>query len=572
MVINFKRLFPILLCLITILTFSKFVLAADVCVADLVLQKNYLISDTEIDKTVCGRGNTHLQAVDDPGLCPSYNDYICCKDRDYLALQSDPVCAAGARVPVRSCLNNNQFCSDIEAGKIVDNQNFFEYCRIDTSKQFSNVEVGAKSKMIDEYCAEENTQIGVSIINQSNKTADRNACRNYSAYLCCATLGLFNHTFVSGDSCGFGDFSVNIESCVKPFNKPLCKMLDPHFDEVPVIVNTLPKSEAAIDAEISIEFSKKIKAGTGDLSIKNLTSNIVEEVIPVSEVSIKENILTVKPQSLKGISEYVVYFPAGFIKDYTGNDSSDLNEGDFYFKTDSTKPKVNALNPGNGSGYVPVDDLPLSLGFNEEVIKGEGDLTINNGDGSLFQTISINSSDVRLFKNNLSFKHNPFYKESTYYLSFGDNFVIDLAGNTSNALTEGNWTFRTELIPDDVTKIEFCLRDYTNRSNRVLVRETSNLINSSYCFSGRGQTVFRIPQNSSRNQSLAACNNFDFSELGCCTEIVGAGYTSSRNTYLSKRVHCVGDRKLFSSSLSACLPYNQDTNKSFCSFLKDLDK
>ena len=567
MPINFKKISQIFFCLILIFTFSKFVFAADVCVADLVLQKNYLISDTEVDKAVCGNGNTHLQAVDDPNLCPFYNDYICCKDRDLLTLQASPVCSAGVRVPVRSCLNNDQFCSDIRTGKVIDEQNIFEYCRIDVFKEFSNVSVGEKGKMIDEYCAEENTQIGISIINKGNRTADRNACRNYGAYRCCATFGLFNPTFVSGDSCGFGDFNVGIEKCVKPFNQPLCKMLDPHFDEAPVIVNTLPKSEAAIDSEISIEFSKKIKVGVGDLSIKNLTSDIVEEVIPVSEVSIKENILTVKPKSLKGTSEYVVYFPGGFVKDYMGDDVSDLNEGDFYFKTDSTKPKAISFNPSGA--YVSVDNTSLSISFNEEVQKGMGDLMINNSDGSLFQAISINSNDARLYKTVIGFNHTPFERESSYSLSFPDNFVIDLAGNPSNS---GNWGFGTELIPDDVTKIEFCLRDYTNRSNRVLVRETSGLLNSSYCYSGRGQTVFRIPQNSFHDQTLAACNNFDFSELGCCTEIVGAGYSSSRNTYLSKRAHCVGDRKLFSSSLSGCLPYNQDTNKSFCSFLKDLGK
>jgi methionine-rich copper-binding protein CopC len=133
----------------------------------------------------------------------------------------------------------------------------------------------------------------------------------------------------------------------------------------PVLVSATPShggTGIARSTNIELTFNESVKAGTGTIYIKNLTSPGQREVLVNSnQVTFSGNRMIINPNTDLGGdgTEYQVTFGAGVVTDTAGNAFAGLKSRDLVFVTSGTRPNV---------GPIRVNTLPagatLSQGYN----------------------------------------------------------------------------------------------------------------------------------------------------------------------------------------------------------------
>ncbi|AFZ42319.1 hypothetical protein PCC7418_0070 [Halothece sp. PCC 7418] len=107
----------------------------------------------------------------------------------------------------------------------------------------------------------------------------------------------------------------------------------------PELEATTPADDAVdvdVAGDLSLDFNENVEAGTGDITITDLTDDSSTQTIPVTDaqVSIADDIVTINPtDDLEAGTEYEVTFDAGVFQDIAGNDFDGIAAGDFSFTT-----------------------------------------------------------------------------------------------------------------------------------------------------------------------------------------------------------------------------------------------
>jgi len=161
------------------------------------------------------------------------------------------------------------------------------------------------------------------------------------------------------------------------------------------INNNLIAGKGAI---ISLTFDKPIKAGSGSIRISN-DSDIHTISMTDSQVSIKNQTLTITPKDLLPNSHYSITISATAIKDSAGNNyagTTDLNG--FGFNTiDTNAPTLKSVTPANKATEVKTQ-ADIVLTFSEVVKAGTGNIIVSNGTDS--RTIAITDKSQVTFDGN----------------------------------------------------------------------------------------------------------------------------------------------------------------------------
>ena len=233
----------------------------------------------------------------------------------------------------------------------------------------------------------------------------------------------------------------------------------------PTLTATTPadnSTNVAMGANLVLTFSESVKAGVGNLIIRNAADDSVVATIAIADsnqASFSGSTLTINPTAnLAANTHYYVTLASGVVQDLAGNAYAGLSAAtDFDFTTappDTTPPTLLATTPADNSTNVPVG-ANLVLTFNESVKAGVGNLVIHNAaDGSTVASIAItDASQVSFAGSTLTI--NPtsdLAPGAHYYVTMASGVVQDLAGNAYaglSAATDFDFTTSLRQVPYD---------------------------------------------------------------------------------------------------------------------------
>ncbi|MEM7297460.1 MAG: Ig-like domain-containing protein, partial [Bacteroidota bacterium] len=238
----------------------------------------------------------------------------------------------------------------------------------------------------------------------------------------------------------------------------------------PTITNFNPSNGAtnvANDQPIILTFNENIQlTGVGSINIKRASNNgTLHSIDPNSaQVVIAGNVVTITPENgfLSTEEEVEVYvnWSSTPFEDLAGNDFNDLFSATDYTFTvnnippDTEPPTIVSLVPANDATGVAID-ANLQITYDEPIFFGGGPTSIQlrKTGGAFVQDFFNNNNDfVDISGNILTLI--PFQDldhDQEYYLTFGQGFVEDAAGNESEAISDNTfWNFTTEL-PEDTS-------------------------------------------------------------------------------------------------------------------------
>lgn len=122
---------------------------------------------------------------------------------------------------------------------------------------------------------------------------------------------------------------------------------------------------------------------------------------------------------------------------------------------DTVAPQLQSLSPGDGAAAVTLG-ANLSLTFNEAVRAGSGNISIFNGDGSLFRAIPASDTQQLHFSGN-TVVIDPSVNLSggkSFYLTVASGALSDLAGNPFAGWTDATrWNFSTSTVDNTAPQI-----------------------------------------------------------------------------------------------------------------------
>lgn len=211
-------------------------------------------------------------------------------------------------------------------------------------------------------------------------------------------------------------------------------------------------TEVAISSDLVVTFDEPIVAGTGNITIKNLTDS-TQIAVPVgdAQVTVDGVFLTIAPtQLLEAGKAYAIQIDATAIDDTTGDSFAGIDDDvTWNFNTaaaDLAAPETVSLNPASGAISVPLVSNLVAT-FNELIAIGSGDIELKNiTDGT---QIAIPVGDAQISISGAVLTINP-----TDDLELGKNYAIqiaptaidDLAGNSFVGIDDDTtWNFATRI-------------------------------------------------------------------------------------------------------------------------------
>ncbi|QHT71576.1 Ig-like domain-containing protein [Rhodocytophaga rosea] len=205
-------------------------------------------------------------------------------------------------------------------------------------------------------------------------------------------------------------------------------------------------TEIAIDSDLVLSFDEAVKVGTGNIVI---TQGITSQTITVTGtlVSVNGNTVTINPADFPNNAIITISFPSGVFTDLSGNSFEGVITTQWRFTTealaDTEGPVVSIFSPADDSENVATE-ANLTITFNEEVIKGTGNITFTQGATS--QTIAV--TDASVVVNGTEVTINPpddFPSQAQVSVQIGAGAFKDLAGNNYSGIPNTTtWNFTTE--------------------------------------------------------------------------------------------------------------------------------
>ena len=140
------------------------------------------------------------------------------------------------------------------------------------------------------------------------------------------------------------------------------------------------------------------------------------------------------------------WIKTGYDNVKTPNSFYTIENGNQLNSTIDSKPKITSLYPKPGSKYFPTS-ANLEIGFNENVTIDNGDITIYQENGSLFENIDANSASVT-GSGTSTITINPstdFSPGSGYYILIESSVFMDSGSNYFDGMYSPNtWSFTTQ--------------------------------------------------------------------------------------------------------------------------------
>ena len=167
----------------------------------------------------------------------------------------------------------------------------------------------------------------------------------------------------------------------------------------PTLTGTTPADNAmnvAAGRDLTLTFSETVRAGSGNVTLRNTNTGQVIEAIPINDprVTFSGSTVTVNPAGdLPENASVAVRVDAGAIEDVQGNAFAGINDDTtFNFSTgdaDATAPTLQGTTPADNAMNVPTDQ-DLTLTFSETVRAGTGNITLRNlSTGQVIETIAV---------------------------------------------------------------------------------------------------------------------------------------------------------------------------------------
>ena len=223
----------------------------------------------------------------------------------------------------------------------------------------------------------------------------------------------------------------------------------------PIVTGLSPSvdsTEVAISSDLKVTFDELIVAGTGNITIKNLT-DLTQIAIPVgdAQVTVEGRFLTINPtQPLEAGKAYAIQIDATAIDDTTGDNFTGIEDDvTWAFNTaapDFDAPEIETLNPGNsGINVLLVSDLEAT--FDELIAIGSGDIVLKNLTDGTEVEIPVGDAQVSISGNVMTI-------DPTDDLELGKNYAVqiaptaidDLAGNSFVGISDNTtWNFATRI-------------------------------------------------------------------------------------------------------------------------------
>jgi outer membrane protein assembly factor BamB/methionine-rich copper-binding protein CopC len=227
-----------------------------------------------------------------------------------------------------------------------------------------------------------------------------------------------------------------------------------------ISINPANNSSSKSVSLINVTFSKPIKIGNNNITLKDSTGKAV-----AFTTSINGSILIVTPVSALTAGTYTLTLGNGAITDLAGNALAAYTSK---FTIDTTVPKVSTISPANKALVKSLSSIKVT--FNEAVKLGTGTITLKNSKGTAPAfTTSINGTVLTITPKTA-------LASGTYTLTLGSGSITDLAGN---ALATYTSTFTLDKTAPTVSAI--CPTNGATgvaRSKTVSIRLSENVLKS----------------------------------------------------------------------------------------------
>ena len=225
---------------------------------------------------------------------------------------------------------------------------------------------------------------------------------------------------------------------VPDLNAPVVTLLEPYNGQEYV----------AVDSDLTILFNEDIQKGSGDINIREMSSDLLVQAIDVADASVSGNSITIDPPSdLGNLTEYYIEIASGVIEDLSGNAYAGIAKPDWSFTTivlsDVTSPSVVSLDPVDGATDLSAN-FNLTITFDEPIKKGSGFIQIYDSSDDLIQNInSAFSTYVTFSEYEITINPpNDLPYNTEFYLNIPIGVITDLSNN-SFTMGEGDWAFST---------------------------------------------------------------------------------------------------------------------------------
>ena len=268
----------------------------------------------------------------------------------------------------------------------------------------------------------------------------------------------------------------------------------------PVVITLSPDNVmgVTVTTDLVITFDENVFLNTGNITIYDSNTDSIYETIAIGSVNITSNVVTINPvTNLNGLTGYHVLIDSAALEDGLGNaygGITDVNEWTF-ITADVSAPLVNSLTPEDDEFDVDTS-ANLVITFNENVVKGSGNIIITNATtSSQHESIDVTSGQVTISSNVVTI--NPsvnFDGETDYYVLVDNGAFQDTEANDFGGIIETtDWNFttrditaplKTSLLPlDDATgvsviadlEITFNENVLVNNGNITIMNATSGL-------------------------------------------------------------------------------------------------
>jgi uncharacterized protein (DUF2141 family) len=216
------------------------------------------------------------------------------------------------------------------------------------------------------------------------------------------------------------------------------------------VISTLSPADDAVDVLVSTNlvatFDRDIAAGTGDITIKNLT-DATQASFPVgdAQVSILGAVLTIDPTTdLDAGDEYAIQIANGAIEDASMNPFAGIaDDTTWSFFTDATAPMSSAMGPMAGATDASAL-ADLTLLFDEDVQVGTGNIEIFLADGTPVETIDVTTGAVTINGAEVTIDIGDLADNTSYYVNIAAGAFQDLSGNPYAGINDDTtWAFTT---------------------------------------------------------------------------------------------------------------------------------
>lgn len=227
----------------------------------------------------------------------------------------------------------------------------------------------------------------------------------------------------------------------------------------PTIVSVTPTNNAvdvSLTANLEIEFSENILAGSGNIVIKNTSTGAALTTFDASAANITANIATMDPgPEFEENTTYHVLIDGGAFVDGSGNEFAGIADNTTWSFTtgDFTNPIISRLSPENNATNVNVNTSLYAI-FSEQVVANSGLINIMSGTTN-HESIDVLSGQVEINSDTVFI--DPGFTmdgETDYHVLIDNGAFHDMAGNSFAGITEeSTWKFTTEDITQPTVTI-----------------------------------------------------------------------------------------------------------------------